>query len=246
MKPSQAGALPNFESIRAAIYEERRFTREALARMLEPHPDIEVTATVDSLRRMRAELARAVPDVVVTGVAHVRSLMELLSQSAEPDQSPVVAYSTDDVEDQPAMFDALAAGANALLTQRAGSEQLAAAVRAVAGGEALLDSRFARRLLDAYRRQRYALPRPADQEALEDLTPREREILILVSSGEPNESIARRLFISLATVRTHVYRLCRKLDVRDRAHLVAVTYRSGLIMHLDSENLPRSSSPVTG
>jgi DNA-binding NarL/FixJ family response regulator len=218
--------------LNVTLYEEKRLIREAVSQLLEPHSDLRVISAVSSLRGLLGELDRQAPDVVVTGLQYAPALIAATTRVDAHARTPIVVYSTDDETDQAAMFAAIAAGANGVLTGEAGADQLAAAIRAVARGEAMIDSKFAKLLLDRYRRGQGLSPTATCDRALSELTPRELEILGLVSSGLPNSTIASMLFISPATVRTHVYRLCLKLEVHDRAHLVAMAYRTGLVARL--------------
>ena len=106
---------------------------------------------------------------------------------------------------------------------------LLAAVRVVAGGEALLAPRLTRRLIEAFVAQERAAPTAAGEDGeLAELTPREREVLALVGRGLSNAEIADELTLSPLTAKTHVARLFAKLDARDRAQLVVFAYQSGL------------------
>jgi DNA-binding NarL/FixJ family response regulator len=130
------------------------------------------------------------------------------------------------------VYDALGAGASGFLLKDAAAETLFEAVRVVAAGEALLAPAVTRRLIDEFARLR---PRaPARPELLEDLTPRETEVLRLVAEGLSNDEISERLVVSRETVKTHVSRVLGKLRLRDRSQAVIVAYESGLVV-------PRSS-----
>ena len=124
------------------------------------------------------------------------------------------------------MYDSLAAGASGFLLKDAGPEQLTEAIRVVAAGDALLAPSVTRRLIDdvvgAGRRR---LPRPAE---LDELTPRELEVLRLVAAGLSNAEIAERLVVEETTVKTHVSRLLAKLGLRDRVQAVILAYEVGL------------------
>ncbi len=121
---------------------------------------------------------------------------------------------------------ALAAGASGYLLKDAGGERIVNAVRAAAAGELPLAPSVAARLVDAYVRHR---PVPPPGELLGPLSEREREVLALVGAGRSNAEIARELYISLATVKSHVRHILAKLDLRDRAHAIVLAHRSGLV-----------------
>jgi DNA-binding NarL/FixJ family response regulator len=126
------------------------------------------------------------------------------------------------------MLTALHAGARALLAEDASRAELVLAVRAVARGDAMLGGSVARRLVELFRECRGPVVRERLPLAA-DLTAREHEILLLTAEGLSTQDIARRLLIGAATVRTHVYRLRCKLQVKDRAQLVSLAYRTGLV-----------------
>jgi len=126
------------------------------------------------------------------------------------------------------VFGALRAGASGFLLKDIDPPDLLAAVRVVAGGDALLAPRLTRRLIEAFVAQAQATVVEGDE--LSELTPREREVLALVGRGLSNAEIADELVLSPLTAKTHVARLFQKLDARDRAQLVVVAYESGLVV----------------
>jgi DNA-binding NarL/FixJ family response regulator len=135
-----------------------------------------------------------------------------------------VILTTFDTDDY--VFDALAAGASGFLLKSAPPEHLVDAIRIVAGGDALLAPAVTRRVIAA------ALERGRPREAppgLEELTDREREVLQAVAAGMSNAEIGRLLYVSEATVKTHVSRLLTKLGLRDRVHAVIYAYENGLV-----------------
>jgi DNA-binding NarL/FixJ family response regulator len=127
------------------------------------------------------------------------------------------------------VFGALRAGAAGFILKDVEPGELVDAVRVVAAGEALLMPRHTRRLIEAFVAQDDARP-PRDDAALEELTPREREVLTLVGRGLSNREIADELVLSPLTAKTHVARLFTKLAARDRAQLVVLAYESGLVV----------------
>ena len=125
------------------------------------------------------------------------------------------------------VYRAMKAGASGFLLKDANREQLAHAVRTVAAGEALLAPAITRRLIEDYcRHPPPGLDRPA---AADELSPRELEVLQLVARGMANAEIAGELFLSEATVKSHVARILSKLDLRDRVHVVVWAYESGFV-----------------
>jgi DNA-binding NarL/FixJ family response regulator len=129
------------------------------------------------------------------------------------------------------VFGALRAGASGFLLKDIDPPDLLTAVRVVAEGQALLAPRLTRRLIEAFvEQERAAPPTVSEGAALEELTPREREVLALVGRGLSNAEIADELVLSPLTAKTHVARLFGKLDARDRAQLVVIAYETGLVV----------------
>jgi DNA-binding NarL/FixJ family response regulator len=126
------------------------------------------------------------------------------------------------------VFDALRAGASGFMLKDAPPEEIAAAVRIVASGEALLAPAVTRSVIEEFARQRPAAA-PAPPPAVAELTPREREVLALLARGLSNPEICERLVISEATAKTHVARILQKLDLRDRVQAVIYAYETGLV-----------------
>jgi DNA-binding NarL/FixJ family response regulator len=124
------------------------------------------------------------------------------------------------------VYDALRAGASGFLLKDRPPEELVHAVRVVAAGDALLAPVVTRRLIEEFASRPSA---PVPVEGLEDLTDREREVLVLMARGSSNAEIAASLFVAETTVKTHVGRVLHKLRLRDRAQAVVVAYESGLV-----------------
>ena len=138
----------------------------------------------------------------------------------------IVVLTTFDTDEY--VYGALRAGASGFLLKDAPPEQVFAAVRVVAAGDALIDPAVTRRLIAEFARRPQS-DRPRHVPALAQLTDREREVLALVGRGLSNAEVATRLVISHATAKTHVARILAKLQARDRAQLVVLAYESGLV-----------------
>jgi DNA-binding NarL/FixJ family response regulator len=137
------------------------------------------------------------------------------------------------------VFGALRAGASSFLLKRARPEELIAAVHTIARGDSLLSPSVTRRVIDRMAQQ--PVPELADQAKLDELTPREREVLELVARGLSNREIATELVVEESTIRSHVKRILMKLDLRSRIQIVIFAYETGV-------NRPapqRSSAPVS-
>jgi DNA-binding NarL/FixJ family response regulator len=126
--------------------------------------------------------------------------------------------------DDDSILAALSAGARGYLTKNAGRQDIIRAIRAAAAGQSVLDREVQDRLLATVRTR----PQAPEQSLPADLTPREREVLTLIGQGLPNRAIAQQLFISEATVKTHINNLFAKADIRDRADAVRRALAAGL------------------
>src|SRR6185436_6124034 len=144
---------------------------------------------------------------------------------ADPDAPKVIVLTTFDTDAE--AFAALRAGASGFLLKSADPEDLLAAIRTVAAGDAVVAPRITRALLDRYAAT--FTPEPDVAAALSDLTDREREIALLIAQGLSNAEIAARLYIAEPTVKTHVGRVLTKLNLRDRVQIVVYAYETGLV-----------------
>jgi DNA-binding NarL/FixJ family response regulator len=142
------------------------------------------------------------------------------------DRPRVLMLTTFDLDEY--AFAALKAGASGFLLKDVPTEELLFAIRAVHSGDAVVAPSTTRRLLDRFAPMLPAADAPAASE-LEDLTERERQVLILVAQGLSNAELAKRLFVSEATVKTHVGRILAKLGLRDRVQAVVFAYENGLV-----------------
>jgi DNA-binding NarL/FixJ family response regulator len=220
------------EPIRVLIADDQTLVREGLVTLLGLIPGIEVAGVARDGDEAVALAARLRPDVVLMdlrmprldGVEATRRLA-----AAEPATRVVVLTTYADDE---SIFAALQAGAYGYLTKDSGAEEIAHAVRAVHAGQALLDPSVQRRLSESLRELPPRTPgAPAAQAAPpapDDLTAREIEVLRLIADGLSNREIAGRLFVSEATVKTHVNNIFSKAGLRDRAQAVRYAFDHGL------------------
>jgi DNA-binding NarL/FixJ family response regulator len=131
-------------------------------------------------------------------------------------------------EDDEYVFGALHAGASGFLLKRSTPEQLMAGIHTVAAGDSLLSPSITRRVVDRMTRDAVAPPEPEAMRRLQQLTPRERDVLELIAAGLSNGEIAATLVVEESTVKTHVKRILAKLGLRDRAQAVVLAYETGL------------------
>jgi DNA-binding NarL/FixJ family response regulator len=202
--------------------------RAGFAMILDAQPDIEVVGEVGDGEQAIAESARLAPDIIVMdiqmpkldGVSAMRSIL-----ARGPDAPRVLVVTTFDVDAY--VYDALRAGASGFLLKNAPPEELVSAVRVIAAGDSLLAPQVTTRVIEAFCQQPPTAPTPPPE--LEELTPREREVLELVARGLNNTEIAQRLVVSHGTVKTHVARILMKLGLRDRVQAVVLAYENALI-----------------
>ena len=209
------------------LADDQALVRGGFKLILDAQEDLEVVGEADD-GRAAVERARELrPDVVLMdvrmpeldGIAATRLVV------SERLAGHVLVLTTFD-EDR-VVYDALAAGASGFLLKTAPPAKLVEAVRTIAAGEALLAPTVTRRLIEEFVRR----PPPGDAvpERLAELTEREREVLTLIARGLSNSEIASTLFVSGATVKTHVNRILGKLDLRDRVQAVVLAYETGLV-----------------
>jgi DNA-binding NarL/FixJ family response regulator len=214
------------------IADDQALVRAGFRALLDAQPDIDVVAEAnDGVEAV--ELARRTrPDIVLMDIRMPRmdGLEATRRISGEPALATtrIVVLTTFELDEY--VFGALRAGASGFLLKDIDPGDLLTAVRVAANGEALLAPRLTRRLIEAFVEQGRALPAVAESDELEELTPREREVLTLVGRGLSNAEIAENLVLSPLTAKTHVARLFLKLGARDRAQLVVMAYENGLVV----------------
>lgn len=212
-------------SIRVMLVDDNADTRTGLAMMLGAEPDITVIAeAADGLEAIDSATA-TMPDVILMDVRMPRmDGIEATRQiTTNNPTARILILTTYDLDEY--AFDGLAAGASGFLLKDATPEQLAAAVRAVQDGDAVVTPRITRRMLE-----RVALVERADTETsgeFDVLTVREREIARAITEGLTNAEIAERFVLSESTVKAHINRILRKLDARDRVDIVIRGHRAG-------------------
>jgi DNA-binding NarL/FixJ family response regulator len=213
-------------TIRVVLADDQPLVRTALEMVIADTPDIEVIGQAGTGAEV-AELAGTLcPDVVVMDIR--MPVMDGIEATrlitAGPSPARVVVLTTFD--DDEYVYAALRAGASGFLVKDMALEEILAAIRTVAAGDALIAPAVTRRLIAEFARR----PEPVTgQRTISGITEREREVLTLVGRGLSNTEIAAGLTLSIATVKTYVTRLLTKLDARDRVQLVIIAYDAGLV-----------------
>ncbi|WP_371628298.1 response regulator transcription factor [Streptomyces sp. NBC_00341] len=212
------------QRLRVIVADDQAAVREPLAAVLGLAEDIDVVASAADGTEVLAAVAAGPVDVVLMdlrmpvmdGTEATRRLTE------EHPEVAVVVLTT--FADDDSILAALSAGATGYLTKNAGRQDITRAIRAAAAGQSVLDREVQNRLLATVRTKPPAPAQPLPR----DITPREREVLTLIGQGLPNRAIAEKLFISEATVKTHINNLFAKADIKDRADAVRRALGAGL------------------
>jgi DNA-binding NarL/FixJ family response regulator len=213
-------------SIRILIADDQSLVRAGFRLVLENHDDMEVVGEASNGHEAVHSAGRLKPDVVLMDIR----MPELDGIGATRHitahhQARVLVLTTYDLDEY--VYDALQAGASGFLLKDTPPEQLADGIRAVADGEALLAPTVTRRLIEEF--TRVGRGRQTPPEELDELTPRELEVLQMLARGLSNGEIAAELVLSEATVKTHVTHVLGKLGLRDRVQAVVLAYESGLV-----------------
>jgi DNA-binding NarL/FixJ family response regulator len=217
------------DDVSVLIADDQALVRAGFRSILEAQPGIKVVGEAADGRDAVALARHRHPDVVlmdiqmpdIDGLEATRRIVE----SADPDDSvAVLMLTTFDLNEY--VYEALRAGASGFLLKDVPPEDLVAAVRVVAAGDGLIAPTITKRLIEQFAR---SAPPATPPRGLDELTPREVEVLTLVARGLSNGEIADDLVISEATVKTHVKRMLSKLGARDRVQAVVAAYEAGLV-----------------
>jgi DNA-binding NarL/FixJ family response regulator len=218
--------------IKVLVADDQPMIRVGIRAILDSYDGITVAGDAVDGRDAVRQARELRPDVVLMdvrmpvldGLAATRELLDPVQD--RPDRPRVLMLTTFDADHY--VYEALRAGASGFLLKDSGPDELAAAVRVVAGGEALLAPAITQRLIERFVE---AAPRdPASHPLLRSLTEREREVLTLISRGLSNGELAASLVISEQTVKSHVSRILQKLGLRDRVQAVVFGYENGLVV----------------
>jgi DNA-binding NarL/FixJ family response regulator len=215
--------------ISVLIADDQILVRAGLRAILEAHPGIKVCgeaadgrAAIDLVRLRRPDVV--LMDIQMPDIDGLEATRCVLADADPECPVAVLMLTTFDLDAY--VYDALRAGASGFLLKDTLPEDLVAAIRVVARGDALIAPGITKRLIEQFAR---SAPAGEPPKALEELTPREAEVLILVATGLSNGEIADELVLSHATVKTHVKRILFKLGLRDRVQAVVLAYEAGLV-----------------
>jgi DNA-binding NarL/FixJ family response regulator len=216
-------------TIRVLLVDDENLVRAGFRLILEGEHDIHVAGeaangaeAVEATRRLDPDVV--LMDIQMTGMNGLEATREIAALGRS-ESSRVIILTTFELDEY--VYEALRAGASGFLLKRAPADDLIAAIRVVAAGDALLAPSITRRLIDQFAAQ-YA-PRRHSGDRLEALTDREREVLGLIAHGHSNAEIADALVLTEGTVKTHVKHIFEKLDLRDRTQAVIFGYDAGLV-----------------
>ena len=209
--------------IKVLIVDDQSLVRAGFRLVLENHEDLEVVGEASTGHQAIDSARRLDPDVVLMdirmpeldGIAATRAI-------TEHDTARVLVLTTYDLDEY--VYDAIQAGASGFLLKDTPPEQLVAGIRSVADGEALLAPTVTKRLIQEFAR----IARRTRPPELDELTPRELEVLKLVARGMSNAEIAQELVLGETTIKTHVTHVLAKLNLRDRVQAVVLAYQSGV------------------
>ena len=220
--------------IRVLLVDDQALVRGGFRMILDAQKDIEVVAEAGDGREALQKARELRPDVVLMDIRmpELDGLEATRRLLGEDGSTRVLILTTFDADEY--VYEAMKAGASGFLLKDVRPEQLAEAVRVVAAGDALLAPAITRRLVEQFVRR--PPPRSGKPGEVAELTQRELDVLALVARGLSNSEIASTLFLTEATVKTHVTHILSKLNLRDRVQAVVLAYESGLVQ--PGEELP--------
>jgi DNA-binding NarL/FixJ family response regulator len=211
-------------TVRVLVADDQSMVRAGFRMLLSGEPDIEVVAEASNGLEAVDKASRLHPTVVLMDIRmpELDGLEATRRIVAADDMARVLILTTFDLDEY--VYEALRAGASGFVLKDDPPEQLLAAIRTVAAGDALLSPSITKRVIKQFTRA----PRPEPPKEVEELTERELDVFRLISRGLSNAEIGEELFISEATVKTHVTHILQKLDLRDRVQAVVLAYQTGL------------------
>jgi DNA-binding NarL/FixJ family response regulator len=211
-------------SIRVLVADDQSMVRAGFRMLLGGEPDIEVVAEASNGVEAVDKAARFRPTVVLMDIRmpELDGLQATRRILAADDATRILILTTFDLDEY--VYEALRAGASGFVLKDDPPEQLLAAIRVVAGGDALLSPAITKRVIKQFAR----IPDPAPRRELDDLTERELDVFRLIARGLSNAEIGRELYISDTTVKTHITHILQKLNLRDRVQAVVLAYQTGV------------------
>ena len=217
-------------SVRIMIADDQALVRAGFKMILDAEDDIEVVGEAEDGLQAVEQARRLKPDVVLMDIRMpeldgIEATRRVVKTDGDEPPVRVIMLTTFDLNEY--VYEALRAGASGFLLKDVPPEQLAAGIRIVAQGEALLAPSITKRLIQEFARASPATPEPP--KGLDELTARELEVFKLVARGLSNAEIAQELIVSETTVKTHVARVLMKLDLRDRVQAVVLAHQTGLV-----------------
>ncbi len=212
-------------SIRVLIADDQSMVRAGFRMLLSDEEDIDVVAEASDGLEAVAKAARFTPTVILMDIRMpeldgLQATRRILDADAGARILILTTFGLDEY-----VYEALRAGASGFVLKDDPPEQLIAAIRIVAAGDALLSPAVTKQVIEQFAR----IPRPAPPKELEYLTAREQDILRLIASGLSNQEIGSELYISETTVKTHVTHILQKLGLRDRVQAVVLAYQAGVV-----------------
>jgi DNA-binding NarL/FixJ family response regulator len=212
-------------TIRVLVADDQSMVRAGFRMLLMREPDIEVVAEASNGVEAVYQAARFDPTIVLMDIRmpELDGLEAARRILAANEDARILILTTFGLDDY--VYEALAIGASGFVLKDDPPEQLIAAIRTVAAGDALLSPAITKRVIRQFTR----IPRPPPPDELPELTAREHEIFRLIATGLSNAEIAEKLIISEGTVKTHVTHVLQKLNLRDRVQVVVLAYQSGLM-----------------
>ena len=211
-------------TIRVLVADDQSMVRAGFRMLLSREDDIEVVAEASNGVEAVAKAARFQPTVVLMDIRmpDLDGLQATRRILAADGSARILILTTFDLDEY--VYEALRAGASGFVLKDDPPEQLLAAVRTVAGGDALLSPAITKRVIKQFMR----IPQPAPSTQLDDLTGRELDVFRLIAAGLSNVEIGEELYISDTTVKTHITHILQKLNLRDRVQAVVLAYETGL------------------
>jgi DNA-binding NarL/FixJ family response regulator len=226
-------------TIRVLVADDQSMVRAGFRMLLADEQDIEVVAEAENGREAVEKTARFSPGVILMDIRmpELDGLQATRQILAEDNGARILILTTFDLDEY--VYEALSAGASGFVLKDDSPEQLLAAIRTVAAGDALLSPTVTKKVIKQFAR----LPRPDPPKELDELSERERDVFRLMARGLSNGEIAQELFISETTVKTHVTHVLQKLHLRDRVQAVVLAYRTGIF---EGEAQPHSNGGQSG